>query len=64
MIFKAHDLPIKHWDVGVSFHASESPVDVLYWDGVDLEVVLVNGEMWGFDFDAFAWKRQDEASDD
>lgn len=55
VIFKIHDLPVRWPMEGMSFHASESPLDRILWDGEHLEIVLKNGEVWSFDFAHHRW---------
>lgn len=57
VVLKIHDLPIKYPMDGMSFHASDSPVDRVFWDGEVLEVVTKDGECWVADFDAMSWSR-------
>jgi len=60
MEFRIHDFPHgehgSHWPMEeVSFHVNDVPIDRLWWDGDVFEIVLVNGEVWRFDFKGWSW---------
>lgn len=63
MLIRIHDLPVTKYRKGsmtpVSFHATEDPIERIWWDArdgrMDLEVVTSRGEVWALDFKRDRW---------
>lgn len=56
ILLKLHDAPIKYPMDGISFHATSSPVDRVWWDGANLEIVTEDGNVWTMDWPNHRWQ--------